>query len=252
MKTLLSTTLLFLMAVYTLNSCSSADSSIDQAGITELKTQVLTELKPLDKAFVALKAHVLDKQLFPVGAIDSSLKLNFETDFYAANGPMVQNADIYYTTEFQGKSASGVFIPYQHPYENTKNYVRHNTDLNQVTLKEQLKSLTQLNYVVVLDFKELILPKAISDAEFEMGLATVAYQLIDLRKQQVLKEGTFSITSEDHVEYRHYETADASKKTADMQGSLNLQYSVLIGEKLTEELKKVCNIENKVPFPVMR
>ena len=252
MKTLLSITFLFLIAFYTLNSCSSTDSSIDKAEITQFKTQVLAELKPLDKAFIALKAHVIGKQLFPKESLASPPDLYFETDFYATNGALVKNTDIYYVTEFQGNSESDVFIPYQHPYENTKNYVSHSTYANLVTLKEQSQSLKELNYVVILDFKELILPKATSDSEFEMGLATVAYQLIDLRKQQVLKEGEFSITSEDRIEYRHYETADASKKTADMQGSLNLQYSVLIGEKLAAELRQFCVVNNKVPFPVMR
>lgn len=249
--TLFSTTFLLLVTVCTFNSCSSSNG-VNPDQIKELKTTVISELKPLDKVFVALKSHVLGNELFPVGTLDSSLKLNFQTDFYATNGALIQNVDVYYTTEFQGNSESGVFIPYQHPYENTKNYVSHSTEANLVTLKEQSQSLKQLNYVVILDFKELVLPKATSDSEFEMGLATVAYQLIDLRKQQVLKEGVFSITSDDHVEYRHYETSDASKKTADMQGSLNLQYSVLIGEKLAEELKKSCIVENKVPFPVMR
>lgn len=211
----------------------------------------MEQLHKMDTLMLELKSHVLALELFSDAPIDSSLRLNFETDFQSMNGPMIQNADIYYASEFWDDSVETILTPFTHVYEQ----IRSSPSVYSISYSEaerDAQSIETLNYVVVLDFKELILPKAISDSKFEMGEAKITYQLFDLRKHQLLKEGIFTITSKDHTAYYEDERSIISKKPANRQASLNVHFFAVLGEKLTEELRKSCLVESSIVFPEMR
>jgi len=213
--------------------------------------QMKLKMLELDSAMIGLKSHVVALQPFTEGELDSTLQLTFETDFNAMNGSLVQNTDVYYKSELSEDSTQVILVPFTHVYERIRASPSVYS-LSYIQADQDAQSLEALNYVVVLDFKKLILPKVISDLKCEMGSASIAYQLIDIRKHQVIKEGTFSITPNDHVAFRQQEKLTVSQKMELRQVSLNSHFAQLMGEKLAKELRESCAVIGTIPFPEMR